>query len=284
CHCPAAGDAVPPAAPDGDATPAPSFAVQLAASPVPGLVQLVATGCLGACTEPAARVQTTLGFVPAIATLPAAPLTVRDDVVTDAALALRNADAAGAGIALQAGGALLAAHARLGAPPGAPGPTVADHDAALHALAPDRLFATLFGLDKAVWQQQPGVARIRCERPCNDSVRRAAATHRLLWIDGDLPLDGPLAVGSPERPVLIVADGAVQFAGPVSVHGLVYASGAGWDDAAASSGALLRGALVSDSGWRGNAAPDLVYDAGILRALRADTGSFARLPGTWRDF
>ncbi|MFL6663572.1 MAG: hypothetical protein ACJ8G7_15465, partial [Rhizobacter sp.] len=133
CHCPAAGDAVAPAAPDGDATPAPSFAVQLAASPRPGLVQLVATGCLGACTEPAARVQTTLGFVPAIATLPAAPLTVRDDVVTDAALALRNADAASGGIALQAGGALLAPHARLGAPPGAPGPTVADHDAALHA-------------------------------------------------------------------------------------------------------------------------------------------------------
>jgi hypothetical protein len=46
----------------------------------------------------------------------------------------------------------------------------------------------------------------------------------------------------------------------------------------------VRGALISASAYRGNGSPDLHYDATVLRALRLHSGSFTRVPGSWRDF
>jgi hypothetical protein len=47
---------------------------------------------------------------------------------------------------------------------------------------------------------------------------------------------------------------------------------------------LVRGALVSETSYQGDATPDLVYDPAILAALRSRSGMFARISGSWRDF
>jgi hypothetical protein len=80
-----------------------------------------------------------------------------------------------------------------------------------------------------------------------------------------------------------VVDGAVQLRGAVTLHGVLYAGSVRWDGPAAS-GALLRGALISESSYQGDATPDLVYDPAILALLRSRSGTFARVSGSWRDF
>ena len=83
CNCPASGPAmlaVPAQA------PAPAFSVTFQDGPRPGLVRAVVTGCSalgGACfpavadVDATSRVQALFGWLPALRTAPAAPLTVR---------------------------------------------------------------------------------------------------------------------------------------------------------------------------------------------------------------
>ncbi len=105
----------------------------------------------------------------------------------------------------------------------------------------------------------------------------------MISIDGDATLDGPITLGSPEQPVVIVVHGAALLSGDVTVHGLLYAASIRWD-AATGPQASVHGAVVSESGYSGNGAPDLHRDAGVLRALQVHTGSFAQVPGSWKDF
>ncbi|HEV7912322.1 MAG TPA: pilus assembly PilX N-terminal domain-containing protein, partial [Albitalea sp.] len=273
CSCPAAEAAPTPS--DDDAAPA--FIVRFAAAPQAGSVQLLSTGCsqpAGACipgdgapADATARLQVTLALVPALATPPVAPLTTRAEVSTGAALGLHNGDAATGGAAVHAGGAVIAPAARLGGPAGAPGATLIEHDASLNALADPHFFASFFGLDKATWNQQPGVTRLRCDGRCGDPLLQAIGrhgTHRMLWIDGDLALDGVLSLGTREKPVLIVASGAIRFSGPVRLHGVVYGTRIDWH----GSGGALHGAAISEGGYSGSGTPDFVYDGAVLAALR----------------
>ena len=97
---------------------------------------------------------------------------------------------------------------------------------------------------------------------------------------GDLTLRGPLTLGSPERPLLIVAAGALQLQGAVQLHGVAHAASLAWIGPAAT----VRGALISEGVAAGDASLDLQRDADVLEALRTRQGSFVRLPGSWRDF
>jgi hypothetical protein len=287
-EAPASGD---------DATAA--FEIGFEPAVAPGTVRLVALGCLrlpcadgDGASEAAARVEAILGLVPALAHPPLAPLTARDDVDAGAAApTLYNTDASTGGIAIHAGGAVRADNARLVGPPGAPAAQVIAHDAALRDADPQRTFLDAFGLDAALWRQQPTVAAIACTGRCNDSLAEALATHRLVHVSGDLLLEGPLDVGSPDRPVLVVAAGTVRLRGAVMFHGLLSGDGVVWDaDArggvasdAPAQGGLVRGALVSAGAYTGTAAPALVHDQALLAALKT-AGTFAPLPGSWKDF
>jgi hypothetical protein len=295
CACPR--DGAPLIGTGADTSSAPAFVVEFTALPHSGTVRLLATGCTrlaGPClpassvaADAVAHAEVGLALVPGLSAPPAAALTVRGDVdAGSAALGLHNADAASGGIAVQAGGRLVAPGARITT---AAGGSVAaaqlEGDETLAATPPDRLFASLFGLSKSLWRQHPGVTSIDCGGPCDAALASAAgplAGARLLWIDGDADLDGPLVLGSRERPVLLVCSGALRLRGGVAIHGMVYAAHLSW--APGSGAGVLHGAAVSESGYTGSAAADFVYDPGVLSALKTGTGSFVRVPGSWRDF
>ncbi|HJV63145.1 MAG TPA: PilX N-terminal domain-containing pilus assembly protein [Albitalea sp.] len=296
CSCPAAGRSVPALASEADDSPA--FVVAFASHGRPGVVSLQASGCTrlaGPCNAGAAApadatatLHADVGLLPGLVTLPVAPLTVKGSVHAGrAALGLHNGDADSGGATVQAGAEFVAANASLTTAPGAPvAGSIIESDAALAAMPADRLFVAFFGLDKAQWQQHPAVARVRCPPDCGSTVLAAiadAGTNRMIWVDGDLPLRGPIRLGDPDRPVLIVCSGAARLEGPVTVHGLVYAASLSWQDGGSGPG-LVRGAAISETGYWGDAAADLVYDAHVLAALRTWTGSFVRVAGSWRDF
>ena len=275
----------------------PAFTLQFLAGGKPGIVRVVSTGCTslaGACvpgaasaTDASARVEVALGLLPALGTPPAAPLTVRGRVDTGAALGVHNPDAASGGIAVHAGAGITAPQLRVTPPPGS---STADarvgNDASLAALTPERLFMSYFGLDKAGWKNQPMVRPLSCTGNCGAALLEAtnsAGGSPMIWANGNLAVDGPVTLGSPQHPVVLVVEGAAQFSGAVRLHGVLYSAAMSWNNTA-TPGALLRGALITEGDFQGNGAPDLFYDAAVLAALKGNSGSFARVSGSWRDF
>jgi hypothetical protein len=288
CSCPASG--LPsPATPRG-AGAHPAFSVQLTAGPKAGLVRLIATGCTsasGLCgSEGGARIDVLLALVPGLSTPPAAPLTAKDGVSLSGAVGVHNPDAVSGGVTVHSGGSVVLASARVTTTPGSPSTmSFVERDAALASATNDAFFAGFFGLDKNAWRDQPAVTRLTCESNCAAGLAAAIGDARnpLVWIDGDLAIEGPTIIGSRERPVMLVASGMVRFKGGVVVHGLVYGASVNWDAAGADTG-LLRGAVVSQGGVDGSGSPDLFYDTTVLTALKGNTGTFARVPGSWKDF
>lgn len=148
-------------------------------------------------------------------------------------------------------------------------------------LPSDRFFSVWFGIDKASWRDQPVVGRIACADTCGRDVEAAISSgHELIWIDGDVTMAGPLALGSPARPVVLVASGRMRLDGGVAIHGAVYAGSvmlAGTDN-------VVHGAVLSEGAYAGPTDPAVLRDIDVLAALTHQTGTFVRIPGSWRDF
>ena len=287
CSCPTSG--LPalstPAGPDAH----PAFTVQFVAAAQPGLVRLSVTGCTSTgstCTSDAgAHVQVLLGLVPGLSTPPAAPLTAKDGIAMAGGVGVHHADAAAGGLTVHSGGDVLMPAARITAAPGSPaGLSIAQRDSSLAALTGDAFFAAWFGLDPSAWRDQAVTARLSCSTQCGAAIAAAIGDGAaLVWIDGDLAIDGPLTLGSRDRPVIVAASGAVRLRGGVTLHGVVYGARLRWDDTGIDT-ALVRGAVISQGFVEGNGAPDLVYDSAVFATLKNNSGSFARVPGSWRDF
>ena len=142
-------------------------------------------------------------------------------------------------------------------------------------------FVGFFGLSPSAWKRQPAVHRLDCQSDCSAALAAAAARGiTLVSIPGDLLLQGPMTLGSPQKPMLIVADGAIRLQGNVVLHGVLYGKGLAWTAPAA----VVRGALISEGTAAGDSSLDLAIDPDVLDALRTRQGSFVRLPGSWRDF
>ena len=296
CNCPTSGH--PQLAAPAEGLSAPAFTLEFLVGAKSGVVRVVSRGCSslgGVCapgansvSDATARVEVALALLPGLASAPAAPLTARGSVnAAGANFGAHNADVASGGVAIHAGAGVDAGAARLSGPAGAPAAhAIVANDGRLAALSPDQLFIGYFGHDRASWAAQPVVTPITCTGNCTAALASAvaaAASNALIRVLGNLQLDGPLTIGTPQQPALIVVEGAVELRGPVTLHGLLYSRSVSWAGPI-GSGALLRGALVSESGYQGDGTPELIYDAAILDILRGRTGTFARVSGSWRDF
>lgn len=291
CACPAAGT---PAvgAPSIDRA---SFVVQLAVGDGPGVVKVVATGCstagsacdAAATHESTARVTTSFALLRGLTSMPAAPLVARGDVNGDSAAWLAvNADASSGGLAVHAGGDVHASLATLQGPAGSASvESVAVRDAALAGRTPSRFFAAFFGVDDTRWLDRAGVRHITCRDDCSATLRQAitdGGRNALFAVDGDLRMNTPVTLGSVERPIVIVATGAVQLNAPVAFVGALY--GASFTAAPSAAGSTFDGVVVSAGNVNVGAASTFIADAAVLARIKADTGTFARVSGSWRDF
>lgn len=297
CHCPV--DAAL-ALTVGGSAPAPSFAIQFAPSPRPGAIEVLATGCnqlARPClpgaperAEAVVRLRLTLAHLPALVTPPGAVLTTRGDIDAGAAaLGLHNADARSGGLVAQAGGRIVASALRVQTVPGSsPRAALLGGDEALAATDSHAFFVRHFGASRSQWALQPGVQTIDCSvDDCPARVRAltaGAGEVARIAVRGDLQLDGPLQLGTASRPVVLVVEGSLQLRGAVELHGLVHATRLRWDAVAPGGGGLLRGAVLLDEGYAGDGAPDLVYDAALMRHLQRQGGTWVTVPGSWRDF
>lgn len=299
CSCPAAG---PPslAAPVGAA---PTFQVsfQTAGLAQPGVVRVTSRGCSSIGTQcyadaPAnadavAEVSVLLGLNSALATPPSAPLTVRGTVnLNGGTIGVVNADVPTGGITIDAGGAVSNAdNARLGSVPGTPGSaSIRASDPSLAALDSNRMFVSLFGMDRTTYRTQPAVVRLTCGGDCDNAIASAVSANpgRMIWVEGPVNIDSNLVLGSPASPVLLVVQGNLTVSANLELHGLLYlfdpSNNTTWSTAGGST--IIHGAVVVEGNLSVQGAPTITFDPPVLRTINLTQGSMVRVPGSWRDF
>jgi len=287
CNCPASGAAQPV----GTGSSALGFSIRLAPAEQVGLLRLTSTGCsdgtaacLGASGSSGARaqVQVLIGRIPGLDSPPSAALTVRGTPsFSSPVFNVRHADPRSGGITVHSGGGVDVTQLQLTSSPGTPvAASVIGDDTALAQLSAEGLFAGAFRMTKASWRAQPVVRVVDCQSACDASLAQAPHAS-LMWLDGGLKLDTPIVLGTPERPVLLVVDGPVDIHANAVIHGVVYTTSPTWTDTA---GASINGAVLVEGDLQATGATQINHNAALLLALQDHTGSYARVPGSWRDF
>jgi Tfp pilus assembly protein PilX len=290
CSCPTAGTAPSLVSPPIGGFK-PGFAVAIVSNPAARSFDVVSYGCTSAITsstcagDAAATVRATIASVPAVATAPGAPLTVRGMVnVGDAAMSVQNSDPSSGGVTVNAGMAIAAINLRITATPGTPPTsTLVGNDDMLRNVSEERMFQAIFGVPHAMWRDSVADAILNC--PCTDSdVSIAlAGKKRKLWLSGDLRLETNRTFGSVDEPFVMIVDGGIEMRGDPGVYGLVYSTAVTWDNSGAGN-AMLVGAAIAEGNYTGNGTPSHVYDPRVIANLSAIPGRFVRVPGSWRDF
>lgn len=296
CHCP---DTTAPnlPAPVG-AGVFPAFRVSFEPVAQPGAVRVNAVACtslsnaclrdgVGSQGDAAMRASVVVALAPALAVPPVAALTVRGDIDTGAAtLRLHNTDAASNGITVQAGGAVSVTGASLLSAVGEEASrSVIANDASLAGLNADRMFTAVFGTSRDAYRTQAAAIRVDCGGGCADRLRTLADNNpgRVLWINDDLLIESDVQLGTPDSPVVIVASGNARIlTAGTRIYGALYSAAADWANDGAA--ALVQGAAIAEGRFIGTGNPVLHFDPQIVANLRRSSGSFVRVPGSWRDF
>ena len=139
----------------------------------------------------------------------------------------------------------------------------------------------------AAWRAQPAATPVACAGECavdGQPARSPPAPASWPWKAAPRS-QGPLELGTPERPVVLRVDGALRLRGAVTLHGVVVAGALEWRDAAADSGALVRGAALVEGSYLGRRRRRRrPRRERCSPGCSDETGSFARVNGSWKDF
>ena len=300
CSCPSAG---PPAliVPVGGLTPA--FQVHFETVAQPGVVRAVSRGCSSigsecyAAAAPAnadavAQVSVLLGLNSALATPPAAALTVHNTLnLNNGTLAIINADVPSRGITIDAGGPVInGANARLSSVPGTPGSAsvLASDPSLSELLNGDRMFVSLFGMDRDTYRSQPASVQVTCAGNCAGAIGMAVSQNpgRVIWVQGPATIESAQVWGSAADPVMLVVQGDLTVSANVQLFGVLYLHGGGgantWTTTVGTT--LIEGAVVGEGDLSVVGTPTIVFNPGVLRTINLTQGSLVRIPGSWRDF
>jgi hypothetical protein len=299
CSCPASGapSLIEPVA------LAPAFQVHFQTVPQPGLVRAVSKGCSSIgeqCyaasgrgrADAVAEVSVLLGLNSALATPPSAALTARGTVnLNDNAVTVSNADVPSHGITIDAGGPVInAGAARITSVPGTPGATsIRASDPSLSSLPNgDRMFISLFGMDRVTYRTQPAAVRVTCGGDCDSAIANAVSAHpgRIIWVQGPATIDSNLVLGSVAEPVMLVLQGNLTVSANLQLFGVLYlhdpSGSTVWNTTAGST--LIDGAVIAEGNLSITGTPTISFDPNVLRTINLTQGSMVRVPGSWRDF
>jgi Tfp pilus assembly protein PilX len=306
CSCPAAG------APNLVEPVGLAPAIQLrfeAGLAQPGLVRVTSRGCSSIGTQcyaasargPADAVAETsvlLGLNSALASPPKAALTARGAVdLGPDAVTVSNTDVSTHGITINAGGPVsYTVAARITSAPGSPGGTASIRaedksfrDSADNPWTGNRMFVSLFGMDRATYRSQPGAIRIVCSGDCSTAILAAASANpnRVIWVQGPVTISSETTLGAPGAPpVMLVVQGNLTVAANLQLTGVLYLhdpSGSNvWNTNAGST--MVDGAVVAEGNLSITGAPTISFNPNVLRTINTTQGSLVRVPGSWRDF
>lgn len=163
-----------------------------------------------------------------------------------------------------------------------PEPSLLANTTRLKNLSPEQLFMTLFGVDKKTWSEQPALLSLDCLRSCGNALSKLLRDHPGAMVHlPQLRLEGPLTLGSPEHPVLLVVDEEAHLQGSITLFGMLYARGISSEST--QGHLVVEGALVSESDITLGPRAQTLDRPALLQRLMNTTGSYVRVPGTWSD-
>jgi hypothetical protein len=140
-----------------------------------------------------------------------------------------NADVPSRGVTIDAGGALVNAdNARLSSVPGTPGSaSVLASDPSLSTLDNDRMFVSVFGMDRATYRAQPAAVRLTCAGDCAVQIAAAVSANpgRVIWVEGPVTIDSNQVLGTAAQPVMLVVSGNLTVSANLQLHGVLYLHG-----------------------------------------------------------
>ncbi|MBH9552986.1 hypothetical protein [Inhella gelatinilytica] len=283
CACPGqpeSGEATDPGA-DHAAT------VQLRLSPSSQGLRLRAQACtrvdtVCAASVPAAdvglvasaRISEQVRWVSALANTPGVALSIQGRLSTHAGVRIESATAIGPWI--RVGAPWESAAQNLIAPPGIPADTLVQLDSSTAPQDAQDFLMPWLGVSPAEFPSLLQLQPLRCADDCADAlVQRVAQGERLIWVDGPLTIGRPVTLGRPDRPILVVASGAVTVGAPLVHHGLLVAAAGGqW-----VGGGELHGGLLSAGDWVFAGPTQVVATPQHLTSLARHVGRWVRFPG-----
>lgn len=304
CACPT-GTLAAGALANGPAAFAVRFVTQVGSTGArPGVVRVESNGCTsndyaclryseatvgpGRCRSSACAV---LGLYGGIRTTPSAALTARQ-AVNGNGLVVVNQDVTVGGITVHSGGA-LAAGVSVTTVAGTPSTaSIRQNDnvafgwmAADSADCTQCLFSSIFGLRPQSFRRLMGTVALDCTAGCTAAdVNAALANNRsrvfYLFGAGGLSIAAAAdSIGAANDPVVLVVEGPLTMAAAAAganLRGAVYAGSVSIDGGTVT-GALMSATTVTATGGT------VVYDGAILKRLRLTSGTYVRIPGSWRD-
>lgn len=304
CSCPAASIApaaasAPTVTACADAAGCPTFRLgfeNLAADAT--LVRVTSVGCTssqapcvpgaGTNADGSATVRQTLKLMSGLATIPAAAITAKGYVDFGSnAITATNTDPETNGVTINAGSTITGFinDSTIKSLPGTP-PTASliPNDTSLSSLSDDQMFKSFFGLTKTEFKDAAATKTINCAGVCNTNLTNAISEGaRQIWVEGNMTLNANNVYGSPTSPIMLVVNGNIELRGTMIIYGLVYCQNSTWDNTGGGN-ATVYGAVISEGNFTATGTPNPTYDPNVLGRLRETTGTYAKVPGGWRDF
>jgi hypothetical protein len=161
---------------------------------------------------------------------------------------------------------------------------VVQNDAVLASMTSDQFFFSIFGQTKSDIKAQS--TQISCDN-CNSDLD--GLTGQMIWVNpatsGSTPqVNSNTVIGSATQPVILIVEGGAngfKLNGTADIYGLVYVIG-DWDNSGGGNAAIT-GAAIAEGEFHSTGTPNPTYDETVLNRLNA-LGTFARIPGSWKDF
>jgi hypothetical protein len=161
---------------------------------------------------------------------------------------------------------------------------VVQNDATLAGMTSDQFFFSFFGQSKSDIKAQS--TQITCDN-CNGDLD--GLTGQMIWVNpataGSTPqVNSNTLIGSATQPVILIIEGGAsgfKLNGTADIYGIVYVIG-DWDNSGGGN-ANITGAAVAEGEFHSTGTPNPTYDETVLNRLNA-LGTFARIPGSWKDF
>jgi hypothetical protein len=150
----------------------------------------------------------------------------------------------------------------------------------------DRMFVSVFGMDRDTYRSQPAAVQVACSGDCATQIATAISQNpgRIIWVQGPATIDSAQVWGTATQPVMLLVQGNLTVSANLQLFGVMYLQGNAttWTTSAGST--LIQGAVVAEGDLSVQGAPTIVFNPDVLRTINLTQGSLVRIPGSWRDF
>lgn len=152
------------------------------------------------------------------------------------------------------------------------GPDVIQGDTSLANLSPDQFFENFLGTPPNVYK-----ATMPDEIVAGGDAGTISAGDKVYWVEGNASISKN--IGSEGHPVVLVVNGNLSLSGDVTIFGVVFVKG----DLNVSGGPVIRGAVLATGSVSSGGNLNVIYDPDAVGGANR-IGTYAAMPGTWRDF